>query len=362
MSTKLVVGLVVGIALLIMGILYFASDSDSPVDVTATSTPIVNNNNDTKEASAPTVVTSTSVFPSDNAAMVTGTVNPKGAFTTYWYEYGTTSNLQSKTNNQTIGSGFVSIQAPIYIPNLTKNTTYYYKLVAENQYGKVSGSQYTFKTTDGGSVPVGSIPTSRTLSANNISSNGARMNGEVTPNRVVTQYWFEYGRTTALGSISAFSSAGDGTSKVPASVSLSDLEPNTTYYFRLNAQNQFGTINGTILNFRTEGSVPVAGVELAPTVITKNATSITTNKAKLNATVSPNNLQTKYWFEYSTDSLLGSVLIKTTNQVALSETSDSSVVWADLSNLSSNTTYYFRVVAENSKGVVRGDKLTFKTN
>ncbi|MES3004576.1 MAG: hypothetical protein V4690_00515 [Patescibacteria group bacterium] len=187
------------------------------------------------------------------------------------------------------------------------------------------------------------------------------MNGEVTPNRVTTQYWFEYGKTTSLGNISAFSSAGDGTARVPVSVSLANLESGTTYYFRLNAQNQYGTVNGTILNFKTDGPAP-STTQSAPSVVTKNATAVTGSTAKLNATVSPNNLSTIYWFEYSTDSLLGALVVKTTNQVTLAEMRDPSNVWADVSSLAGNTTYYFRVVAENSRGVVRGEKLTFKTN
>jgi len=227
------------------------------VALNATSTPqIIQNNNDTNtntlpQATAPIVATNSSVSPSATTVVVSGTVNPKGSFTNYWYEYGKTSDLGTKTSNQTMGSGFVSIQAPAYITGLSKNTTYYFKLVAENQYGKVAGSQYAFQTTESTPAPVGNAPTTKTLSANNISSTTANINGEVTPNKSETQYWFEYGPTPQLGNTSAFSSLGNGTTKSSVSISLSDLQSKTTYYFRLNAQNQFGTINGSILNFKT---------------------------------------------------------------------------------------------------------------
>ncbi|MES3004575.1 MAG: hypothetical protein V4690_00510 [Patescibacteria group bacterium] len=114
MSTKLVVGLVIGIAVLLMGFLYFTSDSyDNEVENNVATTTPVDNTPVTGQPSVPVVVTSASVSASDNAVMVNGTVNPRGAFTTYWYEYGFTTALGSKTNNQTIGSGFSSIQAPI---------------------------------------------------------------------------------------------------------------------------------------------------------------------------------------------------------------------------------------------------------
>ena len=198
------------------------------------------------------MATNLSASPSATTVVIGGTVNPKGAFTSYWYEYGKTSDLGTKTSNQTMGSGFVSIQAPAYITDLSKNTTYYFRLVAENQYGKVAGNQYVFQTTESTPAPVGNAPTTKTISANNISSTTANINGEVTPNKTETQYWFEYGKTPQLGGTSAFSSAGNGTVKSSVSISLSDLESKTTYYFRLNAQNQFGTINGSILNFKTK--------------------------------------------------------------------------------------------------------------
>lgn len=161
--------------------------------------------------------------------------------------------MGSKTSNQTIGSGFVAIQAPGYITNLVKNTTYYFRLVAENQYGKVVGSQYSFKTTEGTPAPVGNAPTTKTVSASGVSRTTSNLNGEVNPNKASTQYWFEYGKTTELGNTSSFESSGDGNAKISVSISLSNLQPLTTYYFRLNAQNQFGTINGSILSFKTLG-------------------------------------------------------------------------------------------------------------
>lgn len=345
------------------GIIYSTRDA-TPSDV-ATSTPVVTNTNNSNgnntttqpQPTAPLVVTNSSVSPSDTTAIVNGTVTPKGAFTTYWYEYGTSANLGTKTANQSIGGGFVIIQAPGYITNLVKNTTYYFRLVAENQYGRVAGNQFTFRTTEGNPEPVGSAPTATTQSANGISRNTANIRGEVNPNKAETRYWFEYGKTTSLGNVSAFSGSGNGSAKVPVSMSLSDLEPMTTYYFRLNAQNQFGTINGAILNFKTSG--PAAAV--APKVVSQNATGITTTEATLNGTVNPSGAETEYWFEYSSDTLLGSVLYTTTPEISVGGGTNTAQIKANLTNLSPKTTYYFRLVAQNSQGTSRGSEITFKT-
>jgi len=206
-----------------------------------------------REASAPIVITSQAAVPSDTAVVLTGNVTPNGAFTNYWYEYGTTANLGSKTTNQMIGSGFMTIPAPMYISGLTKDTTYYFRLNAQNQFGSVAGTQYAFQTTLGLPAPIGGAPQATTLPESKLSKTAATLNGEVMPNKSTTQYWFEYGGTVNLGNTTAFVSIGDGSATVPVSVRLSDLNPATTYYFRLNAQNRFGTINGGIVNFKTVG-------------------------------------------------------------------------------------------------------------
>jgi phosphodiesterase/alkaline phosphatase D-like protein len=190
-----------------------------------------------------------------------------------------------------------------------------------------------------------------------VSRTTANLNGEVTPNKVGTVYWFEYGKTANLGNTTSFVSVGEGSTKIPTSVSVSNLDADTTYYFRINAQNQFGTVNGSILNFKTLGPPSAA----APSVTTRNVSDITSSKATLHGAVNPNRAETAYWFEYSSDSLLGAVLIRTTPRVSLASGSSQVSVEADVSGLSSSTTYYFRIVAENSVGTVRGERESFKT-
>ncbi len=363
-ATGATIGVIV-VLLLVGGFIFYAVRNTASTPGNATST-VPNTNQtptqtlvQTQQPGVPLVTTSASVVPSDTTGVVTGSVNPNGAFTSYWYEYGVSSDLGDKVSSpsQAIGSGYAAIPAPGYITGLTKDTTYYFRLVAENQYGRVAGTQYSFQTTHGNPPPVGSAPTTKTLPADGISRTTANLNGEVTPNKASTQYWFEYGQTPELGNTMALTSAGDGTAKVGASFSLSNLTPATTYYFRLNAQNQFGTVNGAILNFKTAGP-PSAS---APTVITQNVADVTTSTAMLTGKVNPNDSETTYWFEYGTDSLFGSILSHSTEQKSAGAGSDGILVEAKVSDLSSKTNYYFRLVAQNNSGIVRGESITFKT-
>ncbi len=334
--------------------------TSTPGTSTGTATGTILPDGEVRETAKPVPTTNATVAPTDTTVVVTGTVNPNGAITTYWYEYGTTQSMGQKTAGQTVGSGYTALKTPGYISGLTKGTTYYYNLVAENALGRVSGTVNSFTTTTNSPTPiVGNVPTARTLSVSGISRTSASLTGEVNPNKAATQYWFEYGTTNNLGNITSLVAVGDGSLAVNAASTLSNLLAGTTYHYRINAQNQFGTVNGAILTFKT--SAPAANAPTTPTASTRSVTNVKATTATLRGTIDPNSAETKYWFEYSTDSLLGSVLLKTTEQKSAGAGTNATDVEADVTGLASNTTYYARAVAQNSQGTVRGEKVTFKT-
>lgn len=307
-------------------------------------------------ASAPIVQTDSQVVPSNSTAVVTGKVTPNGALTEYWYEYGESTALGTRTAAQAIGSGFIAISAPAYITGLRADTNYYFRLSAKNAFGTVNGSTQNFRTNN--SPPVqGVAPTTRTDAASDISRTTANLNGQVNPHNSQTTYWFEYGVSAELGNVTAFQSAGNGNALLTVSASLSNLNPLTKYYFRLNAQNQYGTVTGPILNFTTKG--PAApGV---PTVSTEQASDIATSSVTLNGRLNPNGAQTTYWFEYGEDSLLGGLLVTATPSQSLNGSAAVSVS-ADINDLEKNTKYFYRLMGRNQYGIVRGDIVFFRTN
>src|SRR5665647_1541083 len=94
--------------LIVGGIIYYAN--------TGSVTPIVVDNNTnttqtsqpgTNVAGVPVTVTQSGAIPTDTTAVLTGQVTPNGALTNYWYEYGLTANLGSKSTTQMLGSGFM---------------------------------------------------------------------------------------------------------------------------------------------------------------------------------------------------------------------------------------------------------------
>jgi hypothetical protein len=97
-----------------------------------------------------------------------------------------------------------------------------------------------------------------------------------------------------------------------------------------------------------------------PSVITNNATGILKNSAVLNGSINPNRGTTTTWFEYGTSSILSSY--NQTSHIAFGNGNSSSNFSQGIIGLSPNTTYYFRAVANNSSGTVRGNIFSFTTS
>ena len=303
-----------------------------------------------QQGGAPIVNTMSATNVGQNSATLNGTVNPNGSNTTAWFEYGTTQSLGSTIGNQSIGSGSSALNVNAFLSGLQQSTTYYFRVVAQNSFGMVTGSILSFTTGQGGQQ--GSAPTAVTMAASGIGQSSATLNGTVNPNGSNTTAWFEYGTTPSLGQMTSNQSLGGGNSALNINSLLSSLQQNTTYYFRVVAQNSYGTTQGSTLSFTTSGQQGSA-----PTVVTNAATNITQNSATLNGTVNPNNSNTNVWFEYGTTQSLGN----TVGNQSLSGNSTLNIN-ALLGGLQTNTTYYFRAVAQNSYGTSYGSVANFTTS
>ncbi len=222
----------------------------------------------------------------DTSARVQGFINYNtGGPATTWFEYGETPALGRSTIEQPNSNGTFSD----FIVNLRPGTTYYYRAIARPQqtgffgyigsyFGSSSsyctqvqyGQTLTF-TTRGGFryqppvipvIPVLPAPvllqSVTTQPAQGITQVSARLNGIATMNNQLSQGWFEWGPTVALGQQTAPADLGVFASNTFYAIA-SNVQPNTTYYFRAVLQNrQTGnTLRGSILSFRTLGQVYV---------------------------------------------------------------------------------------------------------
>jgi hypothetical protein len=79
-------------------------------------------------------------------ATLNGKVNPHGAATTYFFQYGTTAAYGSRTADPSAGAGTAAVGASAPIAGLGPNTKYHYRLVARNSVGTTVGGDRTFTT------------------------------------------------------------------------------------------------------------------------------------------------------------------------------------------------------------------------
>jgi hypothetical protein len=107
----------------------------------------------------------------------------------------------------------------------------------------------------------------------------------------------------------------------------------------------------------TLAALPAAAqAATAPGVTTGGAANVAQQTARLTGAVDPNGDTTGYQFQYGTTSAYGAV----TPEVTVSGDGKKTVT-ADVSGLAPATTYHYRLIAHNSKGVSKGGDRTFKT-
>jgi hypothetical protein len=250
----------------------------------------------------PAVTTGETQAITRTTAAFSGEVNPEGAQTTYYfayisqagYEKAIRGDAQERANpyaegevtaaNVLAAGNRAEAIGPIPVGGLLPGETYDYALVAENVYAiRTIGPDRTF------TAAAASLPIISTGVASGVSQNAATLSATVSTNGLQTSYGFEigteagrYGPATGLGDI-----GGAATEEVR--VTLSELQPGTTYYYRVTATNADGTVQGQPESFATPAfptliSPPASAPLVAALTIafpTEEATSTTTTIRKV---------------------------------------------------------------------------------
>ena len=313
---------------------------------------------------APTVTTSNATAISQTTATLNGSVTPNGANTNAWFEWGTTPSYGSFTPSYSYGIAATNYSHGLV--GLTPNTTYYFRAVAQNLQGTSYGAPMIFVTSGTGNTGT-ALPVITTQPATSIAGDFAILNGYVDPvNTNDAVRWFEWGTNANPGSQNQTTHYNQGATAGAFSASLSGLTQNVTYYYRAVAQNSYGIVYGSVYSFttgvsNTGGNTCGAwgwGGNCGANVVmvsTRNADT-SGDFAILNGYVDPvNTNDTVRWFEWSGSQALGN------STQMLSQGNVASNFSASLTGLVPNTTYYYRAVARNSQGTVRGNILSFTT-
>ncbi len=208
-------------------------------------------------ASSPTLKISSASSITTSSAVINATINPNGAKTTYHFSYGPTSALGTDSPTHSAGGGTKTTDVSYNLTGLQSGTTYYYDLTAASPAGTVTTKTVTFTTT-------GPPPAQATTGAAQVlSATSATLTGVVSPNSAATTYYFEIGN--AAGSyqlLTAPLTVPAGTSPVPVSVTVGQLEAGATFHYALVASHGgANTSTGADASFETfPDPVPVPKV------------------------------------------------------------------------------------------------------
>jgi hypothetical protein len=233
-------------------------------------------------------------------ATLVAAVNPNYQETSCEFEYSSEESVVVAGEGKRVacqpanlGSGHSGVVASAVVTGLMSHTLYYYRVVAENETGATRGE------------PIGSFntqvavkPVIESESVSYLSAIDATLAAHVNPDYQATTVTVEYstseeavekGAGTKVSGAAIAAGLGGGQQ---ASVDLGDaLAPNTTYYYRVLAQNEAGeTSPGSVQEFLTL---------IAPALTTSAAQNITENSATLSGTINPEDAEASYHYVYT---------------------------------------------------------------
>jgi hypothetical protein len=242
----------------------------------------------------PVVSTGEAAGITRDTATFAGTVNPEGANTTYYFAYINEAGYRAAlaehagdpyadgetTTPESAGAGEApQAVGPVPTDTLLPETTYHYALIAKDVLGVTVGPDRTF-TTLSRTPPVVS-----TGGASGIGQATATISGTVATGGEQTTYGFEigtepenYGPPTGLGN------AGGAVTET-VSLSLGELQPGATYYYRITATNADGAVRGASQSFTTNPLPTLFTVPASPALVPTPAIAFPTGSQANTGTI-----------------------------------------------------------------------------
>ncbi len=242
------------------------------------------------------------------------------------------------------------------VSSLTVESTYHYRVVVENASGVKYGADQTYTPHR--------VVGLRTDPASDLTESGATLNGSLLGDGTPTHYFFEWGKTSAYGNVSAAlpgtdagSPSGPGPTALP--FVLGGLAPYTTYHYRVVASAGANTSFGDDRYFTTPPGVPSIGPE--------SVTAVHSDRAVMHAEVNANGADTGVHFEYVPDadfqkSGFANATQSPESAIGIGMGKHLQPTSVSLATLTPGTLYHYRAVGENDAGTgVPSVDRTFKT-
>ena len=280
-----------------------------------------------------------------------GVVNPNTAtYTTLYYQFrvGTTQSAIDNDTDGTAGAGAgwtaftyegTNVDVNTVITGLTANTTYYQRLWLRILNG--STNTYVGSTSDAETTASSTTIAFSSMSDSASQSDAFDFDYDIDTNgnhcKVEIVYGLSEGNYTTVGHTSYNVKS---TAPATRTGTLSGLTPNTLYYWIVRATvNATSTVTNTGFNTRTT-------LAAAPTFTAHSETNVGASNATLNATISHINCgNLGYVFHWGTSLSFGS---STTLATISNANTGSTNITTNLTGLTGDTTYYWKVVLTNT--------------
>jgi Fibronectin type III domain len=300
-------------------------------------------------AEPPTVIGESAPGPKAEEARLEAVVNPNNQSTECHFQYGeaAVSENEQPCEQATIEGGEQDVGLTVF--GLKQNTTYNYRVLLKNTLGEEAiGNTESFTTALHPQAPVTLSP------AQSITATSAVLEGTLNPGASATDGWFfDYsnpgGSSCTEGPATALEPEVTGEA-LPEHAEATGLQPSMKYLFCMVARNEPGETE------RSASEASFTTSPAAPTIDEQSESSVTPFDATLAGLVNPNNEETTYHLEYATDSMFTENVKTLAYGISPPGVyGDESVGPVDLAGaLTPSTTYYYRVVAKNATGEVKG--------
>ncbi len=291
----------------------------------------------------PDVATSKASKLTRTTAILSGTINGDGNPAKYAFQWGATEALGQST--PLTGSGTGEEKVSIALEGLHAGTTYFFRIIGENENGANYGLLREFTTPP-------AVEALNTGVVKELAPTSAALTGSLTPGGFETTYYFKWGTSSAYGNTapSPAGNAGSGTTPVEATVPISGLAPNTLYHYRLVGENEFGITEGLDRTFTTSGP---------PRITNESPTELGHEAATLHARINPDEIATTYHIEYGPTTAYGTEV--PIGGASIGEGANPVAVQAAITGVQIGTVYHYRVIAENTAGTTTGPDEVFET-
>ncbi len=188
----------------------------------------------------------------------------------------------------------------------------------------------------------------------------ATLNGRTNAQGRPSTFTFRYGKTSNLAGADTVEigpfPAGDKTTEVAHSRTVSGLAVCTTYYFQIEARNSLNPAPGTA---STKGAIRSFATNCGPDAVTQVATGVSPNAVTLNSSVDPNGLATTYFYEYRLKGTEPWTATATRTLAAGDDPVEPNSV--AVGGLTKEKIYQFRIRATNALGSDTGEIMEFTT-